>query len=168
MRVRVSVLRIGFLGLCVLVIVHAIIAVPIMRGLEVMQDVGADSAFRLAAQLIDATKTLLGLATGVLGLMGFLFSDKVSTYWQRSSRRQQDLILLGGAAACCSIITGLLAMWALMSLSADSTVRGGIPRVLALQVLELAEVGTGLVLLTIVAVRAVRSNRLAAGGPSTQ
>jgi hypothetical protein len=128
---------------------------PLWQGIETQSDPSWEVTTTLANQLTEVTKLLLGLATGTLGLLGFLFSDKVSTFWERSTPAQRTLTVLGAAFALSSIFTGLLTTWGVASLTADQNVRGGLPRVVTLQMIEIGELAAGFLLIAIVALLAL-------------
>jgi hypothetical protein len=132
------------------------VVVDLVRGREGNLDPTIDVTTSLAGQATDATQLLISLATGILGLLGFLFSEKVSTYWKDSTPAQRDWIIVGAAATCVSIATGLLTIWAIMSLSADGAVRDGLQHIVMMQVLELIELGFGLGVIALVALAAAR------------
>jgi hypothetical protein len=133
-------------------VVNTIVALPIAQGLEVEVDKDAEQTYRLAEQVLESTKTLLGLGTGVLGLLGFLFSDKISSYWERSGPYHRQAVLIGAAMACVSIATGLVTLWATITMSAAGVMRHGLDRLALLQTVQIGELGFALLLVAVVAV----------------
>jgi hypothetical protein len=88
-----------------------------------------------------------GLATSVLGLIGFLLSQRVSNYWDRLSTRRRLLVIAGAFLCGVSICVGLLIYWTVLSLSADGVVRSGLPQVLLLNFIQALELCLGVLLI---------------------
>lgn len=142
------------LGLLTLLAVSCAILLvyPLWKGQLAQADRDAAAAGRLVEHLMGITSNLQVLATGVLGLLGFLFSDKVSHYWKVSTRQERNVLLVGATSLIASIITGLLTHWAMASALVDGTVISSAERVVLLQVVQLLELGAGVVLVFGVAV----------------
>lgn len=146
------------LGGLALALFTAKLAVPLWTG-----RVGAGDPPELTSplteQALTVTRDLNILATGTLGLLGFLFSDKISSFWQRSSTGQRHLIV-GGALLCvCALLTGLLTSWAIASVTADGLVRVQLKRLIVLQALEAAEIAAGFLLISVVALISVDQHK---------
>jgi len=112
----------------------------------------------LAKQVVDATQYLQGLATSVLGLIGFLLSERVSTYWQKLTAVRKRLVMLGALLCGLSICVGFAVHVAVLSLSADEVVRDGVARVLRLSLFQAAELALGVLLIGTTALSALGSS----------
>jgi hypothetical protein len=112
---------------------------------------------QLAEQVIEITKYLQGLATSVLGLIGFLLSQRVSTYWDRLSGPRRAMVVAGAFLCGLSICVGLFQYWAILSLSADRVVRIGLPPVLIVSIIQAAQLGLGVLMIGYTALSAIGS-----------
>lgn len=123
------------------------LAWPLVVGFEGKVDDPAMPPQQLVQQVADTTKYLQGLATSVLGLIGLLMSERVSTYWHRLSSGRRRLVIVGGLLCACSICVGFVTQWTILSLSDDNVVRSGLPHVLPLNLIQATELAVGVLLI---------------------
>lgn len=132
-----------------------LLAVPLWHGDVGLGDPTIEVTTRLSSQLVAITTSLQALATASLGLLAFLFSEKVSSFWEKATPNQRKAVLVGGIIILSSVITGLVTQWGIVSTIADAHVRARTQRVLLLQVIEGGELAAGFLVVSFVAVRAL-------------
>lgn len=131
------------------------LAWPYVVGYEGTGDVITIAPHELANQVTDITKYMQGLATSVLGLIGFLLSQRVSTYWNRLSPPRRAVVIAGALLCGLSICVGLIQYWVILSLSADGAVRSGLDRVVLLSIIQAAQLGLGVLMIGYTALAAI-------------
>lgn len=132
----------------VLFLLPAILALPIARGLEnVIVDRPKATAGDLAATAMTATQYLVGLAGGVLGLLGLLMSDKVSNFSRRLGPRWRGVVAAGFLACAVSLWTGFVTLQLILRATADAVVRVSLERILWLHLFQFLELAVGLALI---------------------
>ena len=134
-----------------------VLAWPLIVGFEGRADTLPIQPHELTEQVADITKYMQGLATSVLGLIGFLLSQRVSNYWNQLSIARRVVVVAGALLCAVSICVGLLQFWAILSLSADGVVRSGLSRVLMLSVVQAMQLGLGVLMIGCTALFAVGS-----------
>jgi len=139
--------------LLVLIVIAVGVAYPLWTGQLDVADPDFAQASKLADQLEAISSNLQLLATGALGLLGFLFSEKVSQFWKNAEPKQRNGILFGGALLLSSVMTGLITHWAIASVIIDARVRGSAPTMLLLQGLQTVELAIGVLFVTGIAAR---------------
>jgi hypothetical protein len=116
-----------------------------IAGIEgTVEDPRADQ-HELAGQMSETTAYLQALATGILGMMAFLLSDRISAYWSHLSQPRRKAVAWGGVLCTSSLGTGFVIHWAVLSLLADNVIRGGMDRLLVLSALQGGELTAGLI-----------------------
>ena len=132
-----------------------LLAWPLVVGFEGAADAVPIAPHDLANQVADVTKYMQGLATSVLGLIGFLLSQRVSNYWDRLSPSRRALVIAGAFLCALSICVGLIQYWVILSLSADGVVRSGLSRVLVLSIIQAGQLGLGVLMIGYTALSAI-------------
>jgi hypothetical protein len=103
----------------------------------------------IAQQATDVTKYLLTLATGIVGLVGFLMSEKLTTYWGGLTRSQRQWVVVGVVLSLVSVWTGLVAMWMVLDLTMMKLVRDQLDRIMWLHIVEVLELSFGVLLVAL-------------------
>jgi len=101
----------------------------------------------LATQSLGGTEHLQTLAVAVLGLVGFLLSERLTPYWGLLSPTRRQLVGAGAVATVLSIVIGFIARLSVLSLSADSAVRAGLGVLIWLMGLQVLSLALGLLLI---------------------
>ena len=133
----------------ILVVVAIGVAVPLVLAWPVLTMSGQGTtdpigeSLLIAQQAIDVTKYLLTLATGIVGLVGFLLSEKLTTYWGRLTPSRRQWVVVGVVLALISVWTGLVALWTVLDLTAMKLVRTQLDRIMILHVIEVIELSLG-------------------------
>jgi hypothetical protein len=131
------------------------LALPLVVGFEAKVDNQVISPHELVEQVTDTTKYLQTLATSVLGLIGLLMSERVSTYWLKLSSGRRQFVVIGGLLCAFSIYVGFVTQWTVLSMSDDNVVRSGVPKLLPLNLIQAAELAAGVLLIGITAFSAL-------------
>jgi hypothetical protein len=97
----------------------------------------------IAQQATDVTKYLLTLATGIVGLVGFLMSEKLTTYWKSLTASRRRWVILGAFLALISVWTGLVTLWTILDLTTMRLVRNQLDLVMWLHVIDVMELSLG-------------------------
>lgn len=139
-------------GLIAVVSLPAWIAFPAWTATTTVADPNPEATSRLAERLSSTTESLQALATAMLGLIGFLFSDKVSRYWATATDKQRRAVVAGAMLLAASILTGLVTQWAITSAFVDGTVYTFAARLVGLQAIQAAELGAGTALIAAVGI----------------
>jgi len=103
----------------------------------------------IAQQATDVTKYLLTLATGIVGLVGFLMSEKLTTYWQGLTRSRRQWVVVGVVLSLLSVWTGLVVLWTVLDLTTLKLVRDQLDRIMWLHVVEVLEISLGVLVVAL-------------------
>src|SRR5213080_4173276 len=118
MRVRADAWSLAFIAVGVLGVgLPVLVARPVLTGgLQGPTDPVGESLL-IAQQASDVTKYLLTLATGIVGLVGFLISEKLTTYWHALTRSRRLWVVVGVVLSLVSVWTGLVVLWMVLDLT---------------------------------------------------
>jgi hypothetical protein len=124
-------------------VVPVIVGLCVFHGITGLSDNPKPEAIDLANQVAGTTQYLLTLGTAVIGLVGFLMSEKVSGYWHGLTTSDHRSVLTGIIIVLLSLWTGLMALVSVLWLSRDAGVVIGLPYVLTLSFMQVLELALG-------------------------
>lgn len=147
-RSNVSWRRVALaLGAALASLFPLVVLVFMVRGLEGSLDEPMATSEELARLSVDATQYLVTLATAVLGLLGFLMSEKLLDFGRSLQPRSRHILAYGAVATGFSLWTGFVVIQVVLRDAAYGVIRLGLDWVLWLHFLQVAELAIGVALI---------------------